>query len=282
MYASGPVAAALSITLALFSTEAIGQSRFAVIGDYGDSEAAGQVADLIARNNADFIVTVGDNCYETTPIAQQVGSNYGAYVQRRDFWPTLGNHEYSNRCGGVNGNIAGYLSYFTLPNNERYYDFVVGPVHFFAVNSNGLAREPHGNTARSRQGRWMKRRITAAKEPWKVVFFHHPPYSSGEHRSTRNLRWPFEAWGVHLVLSGHDHNYERILRDDDGNGKKLAYVISGLGGRPPRPFGEPVQGSVFRYNADNGALFVTATSTSLKLEFRDVSGALIDSYTVTK
>ena len=96
------------------------------------------------------------------------------------------------------------------------------------------------------------------------------------------MRWPFEAWGVDAVFNGHDHDYERVLQDADRNGVKLPYFVSGLGGQSRRPFGAIVAGSVKRYADGDGALFVTATSTSMKFEFRNTGGTLIDSYSKTK
>jgi hypothetical protein len=63
---------------------------------------------------------------------------------------------------------------------------------------------------------------------------------------------------------------------------KLPYFVSGLGGQSRRPFGAIVAGSVKRYAEGDGALFVTASSTSLSFAFRNTAGALIDSYSVSK
>jgi hypothetical protein len=152
-------------------------------------------------------------------------------------------------------------------------------VHFFALNSYS---EPDGTTASSKQGQWLKAKLAASTSPWQVVFFHHPAYSSGYHQSSKYMRWPFEQWGVDAVLSGHDHDYERVLQDANGNGVKLPYFVSGLGGESRRPFGTIVSGSVKRYAAADGALFITATSTSMDFEFRNTAGNLIDSYSISK
>lgn len=254
-------------------------TKFAVIGDYGDAAQADNVAALVKGQKVDYVLTVGDNCYGSSPrISKQVGDKYGTYVNERAFWPSLGNHDYSDGCGG--GAAKGYFAYFILPDNERYYDFAVGPVHFFAINSN--KQEPNGNTASSKQARWLKRSLARAREPWKIVYFHHAAYSSGQHGSSQTMQWPFEAWGASLVLSGHDHDYERIQRDDNHDGKKLTYIVDGMGGKPPRAFSRTVGGSVFQYNSGNGALFVTASDTRLSLQFRNTGGNLIDSYTLNR
>ncbi|MBK9208621.1 MAG: metallophosphoesterase [Anaerolineales bacterium] len=112
---------------------------FAVIGDYGlASQNEEDVANLVKSWNPNFIVTVGDNNYEkglAETIDQNIGQYYHDYIFRytgkygngsstNRFFPALGNHDWGN-----NG-IKPYLDYFTLPGNERYYDFVGGSIHF--------------------------------------------------------------------------------------------------------------------------------------------------------
>jgi tartrate-resistant acid phosphatase type 5 len=255
--------------------------RFAAFGDFGNGPGADAVAALVKNQSPAFIVTTGDNCYgNAVPIATQVGNKYGAFVSGGRFFPALGNHEYSDVCAGTNA--SGYLSYFKLPNNERYYDFVRGPVHFFALNANGGTREPDGRTATSKQGQWLKAKLAASTSPWQIVYFHQPAFSSGRHGSTPDMNWPFELWGVDAVLQGHDHDYERILKDSNGDGKKLPYFVVGLGGQTPRAVNGNVSGSAIKYSAANGALFVTASPTTLKFEFRNTSGTVVDTYSMTR
>jgi len=87
------------------------------------------------------------------------------------------------------------------------------------------------------------------------------------------MRWPFRRWGADAVLSGHDHDYERIMRDG------FPYFVNGAGaGR--RGFEEPVPGSVVRFN-DFGAMLVRATRTSIRFQFyTSPSGRLIDDFTL--
>ena len=260
--------------------------RLAVIGDYGTGTTSeSQVASMVARWQPEFIVTTGDNSYGSSPIDRNIGQFYsdfiGSYsgtygdgsVMNR-FFPSIGNHDYSDGAG-----INAYLSYFTLPGNERYYEFVRGPVHFFCINSN--PEEPDGIVSTSVQAQWLQQRLASSLSPWKIVFFHHPPYSSSSrHGSTPVMQWPFEDWGVDAVLCGHDHTYERILRDDNNDTDSLVYFVNGLGGRPPYSFSSPIEGSAVRYNAANGAMFVTASTSRLVLEFYaitpDTTGELID------
>ncbi len=275
--------------------------RFAVIGDYGmgnDSEA--KVAHLVASWKPAFIIATGDDYYApaggsgSAKYDRSTGADYCAWLaevttsgtscpqgeaKTNAFFPALGNHDYSDATPGP----ATYLSYFTLPGssfantsgNERYYDFVQGPVHFFVLNSN--PQEPDGISATSVQARWLKTQLAASTSPWNVVYDHHPPYSSDStHGSTSTLRWPFAKWGADVVLSGHSHTYERV---ETGG---VTYIVNGLGGAARYGFGRPIPGSQARYNKNWGAQEATATSTSLTFTFRDLTGTAVDAFTLTR
>ena len=257
---------------------AAAQTKFAAFGDIGNTTSSAAVAKLTRSRGAQFILMLGDICYGSQAFATQVNANYKVERADGDLWPALGNHEFTDACGG--GSTApAYRSYFVLPNNERYYSFKRGPVEFFALNSH---KDADGISASSKQATWLKGKLLASTSPWQIVFFHHPPFSSGEHGGSSHMRWPFEAWGADAVLSGHEHDYERVMRDVNGDGLKIPYFVSGLGGKSRRPFGTVTDGSVKRYSSAFGALFITATSTSLQFEFRNTSGTLIDSFKKTK
>jgi hypothetical protein len=257
------------------------EARFAVIGDYGlDGRPEEAVAELIARWAPDLILTVGDNNYpsgKAETIDDNIGQYYhqfiypylgrfgpGADVNR--FFPSLGNHDYEY----ASQSYEPYLDYFTLPGNERYYDFTWGPVHFFALNSD--PHEPDGIEADSTQAGWLYTRLAYSSSPWQIVYFHHAPYSSGLHGSTEVMQWPFREWGADVVLAGHDHTYERALIDD------FPYFVNGLGGGPRYGFGEPAPGSQARYNADYGALLVDVWGDRIEFSFVTRGGELIDFY----
>jgi tartrate-resistant acid phosphatase type 5 len=256
--------------------------QFAIIGDFGSpGQPELDVANLVKSWNPEFIVTVGDNDYSSggvSAIDANIGQyyhdfiapykgTYGAGAAYNRFFPALGNHDWDT------GNSTPYLDYFTLPGNERYFDFVRGPVHFFVIDSD--PREPDGITSTSIQAAWLKNALTASLARWKVVLFHHPAYSSGDHGSTPEMQWPFKAWGANIVVSGHDHSYERLIVDG------FPYITNGLGGNARiTGFGTPLAGSVLRYNADFGAQLVVATDTSITFKFINRQGVLIDSYTL--
>jgi len=272
----------LFLSSTLLYSQSPGRIRFGVIGDYGNAgQPESDVANLVKGWNPDLIITTGDNNYElgaASTIDQNIGQYYhefifpyaGTYGQGdtvNRFFPSLGNHDW-NTPGA-----APYLNYFTLPGNERYYEFVRGPVHFFAIDSDG--REPDGNSSTSTQGNWLKARLAASTARWKMVYMHHPPYSSGSvHGSTSVMQWPFRQWGATAVLAGHDHTYERLIKDS------LVYFVNGLGGRSIYSFGTPIAGSVRRYKDDYGAMLVEASADSIMFRFITRTGAVIDSFTV--
>ncbi len=257
--------------------------RFAVIGDYGWGGAAeAEVAALVHSWQPDIIITVGDNNYPVGAaevIDEHIGQFYQDYIfpytgsygpgaAENRFFPTLGNHDWYTE------GAQPYFDYFTLPGNERYYDFTWGPVHFFALNSGDI--EPDGVNSGSIQAAWLEERMTVSASPWQVVYFHYAPYSSAYHGSIDWMRWPFAAWGADAVLSGHDHAYERLLVEG------IPYFVNGSGGAGIYNFNDPLPETQFRYNADNGAMLVTASEAEMLFEFYSRTGELVDSYQVTK
>ncbi len=258
-------------------------TRFAVIGDYGSAGPVEQaVADLVGTFAPEFILTLGDNNYplgEASSIDFNIGLFYHSYIgayagrfgcgaTRNRFFPSLGNHDW------YSAGARPYLDYFALPGNERYYDVAWGDVHVFALDTD--PNEPDGVTADSAQAAWLERGLAAAPERWKIVYMHHPPYSSGPHGSTVSMRWPFKAWGADLVLAGHDHIYEHVVGSDG-----LHYLVNGLGGATFYAMGATVAGSVVRFNEAAGALFIEADSETLRARFQTVDGRKVEEFVLS-
>ncbi len=252
---------------------------FANIGDYGArSVAQRRVSQLIDSLKAQFIITTGDNVYPYIKSFDWMDDAIGPYYARyifpykgkygpgspgvNRFFPSPGNHDWYYNGWKI------YLEYFELPGNERYYDFIRGEVHFFSLNSE--PGEPDGVRADSRQARWLKEKLAASDRQWKIVYFHKPPYSSGMHGPTRYMRWPFARWGVDMVLGGHEHNYERLVRDG------VTYIINGSGGAGLRRIPDVAAGSVVRYSDKHGAFFVYADQKRLVGFFLTVDYEVVD------
>lgn len=261
--------------------------RFAAIGDYGmGNQAEADVAALVKSWSPAFVITLGDNNYpsgEAATIDDHIGRDYaqfiypytGAYpsgATENRFFPALGNHDWISLACDETGCTGPYFDYFTLPGNERYYDFVRGPVHFFVIDSD--PHEPDGRDAASVQARWLRQGLAGSSARWKLVYMHHTIYSSSLHGSSPILQWPYAEWGAHAVLTGHDHTYERVLIDG------FPYFVNGLGGAGIRGFGAPVPGSAARYNGDHGAMLIEAGEETLRFQFINRSGQLIDEYAI--
>lgn len=257
--------------------------QFAVIGDFGlDGVNEARVADLVATWNPDFVITTGDNNYysgDAATIDRNIGKYYcqfiGNYlgqpelgsVQNR-FWPSPGNHDW------LAPGLKPYLDYFTLPGNERYYDVARGLVHLYSLDSD--LSEPDGTTEDSVQGAWLKDKLAASTACFDVVFFHHPPYSSGPHGSTFQMRWSFEAWGADAVFAGHDHVYERFQVG------ALPYFTVGLGGAAAYDFVTTLPESRMQYKGDYGAMRVTADPHGMTFEFVNAKGEVVDQTRIDK
>lgn len=238
------------------------EHTIAVIGDFGDvSTPLTDVSNLIKSWSPDAVITVGDNDYEND-YTRSVTPYFDEYISsrctRNKFFPTYGNHDWK----GNNG----YDEIF--PCTPDYYQFELGSAEFFTVNSDELTNS---------QISWLEDSIKASTALWKVVFIHHSPYSSGRHGSNSTTQFDYASWGVDLVLSGHDHSYERIKKDN------VYYLINGLGGRAPYDFDNCcVNGSEFRYNEDNGALRLDINDDEIRIRFINRQYTTVDDFTITK
>jgi hypothetical protein len=256
---------------------------FAAIGDFGSgNQSEGGVAKLVLSWQPDFIITLGDNNYpsgEANHMDEAVGQFYHTYIypyigsyaagaEANRFFPSLGNHDLMSQNGKP------YYDYFTLPGNERYYDFTWEPVHLFALDD--IESEPDGVGVSSIQANWLKAGLAASTSTWNIVYMHYPPYSSGTHGSTDWARWPYAEWGADVVLAGHDHTYERL------NENGMTYFVNGLGGMSRYDFVSILDGSQVRYNADYGAMRVEATVDWIIFDFITQKGEVVDSYELKK
>ena len=260
--------------------------RFSVIGDFGlGKQAELDVAELVKSWSPDFIVTAGDNNYAHFSMFstdKNIGKYYHEFIGTYNgiygtsdgdrFFPAMGNHDWDSTICFFDSCRGSYLGFFTLPNNERYYDFIWGPVHFLVLDTD--PREPDGTSPDSVQGLWFKNKLAESTSPWKVVVAHHPPYSSGERGSAEYMRWPYKEWGADVILSGHNHVYERSLVDD------FPYIENGLGGKSLHDFETPIPGSEVRYNQDYGAMLVEANASSINFMFINRAGEEIDQFTL--
>ena len=250
---------------------------FAVIGDFGLAGNPEQkVADMVKSWNPDFIITTGDNNYplgELSTFKANVSDYYGDYIYNFDapreyrcngkaftdsvnrFFPTPGNHDIKNPDG-----LLPYLDFFSLPGNEVNYSFHWGPVDFYSINSilDNMEEEEI----------WLEQEIFKSLSPFKIVFFHYPPFSPGPHGSISKMQWNFHKMGANAVICGHDHLYARITKKDE---EGLYYLINGAGGRNLYQCDSSYQDDenldVFCYDENYGAIKALATKDSIVFEF---------------
>lgn len=234
-----------------------GQTRVAFLaaGDYGVGGSAelalGRAMQRYdARNTADMLVLVGDNDYTESPA--HFRSNWRAtfgWARRSGLRVAgvLGNHDYHVDRGRYELSLLGMPS--------PYYTRRLGDAQLFLLDSNSV---------NDRQTAWLEHQLAGSSAIWKIVVFHHPPYACGGHSGNQDVqkRWVplFERYGVQLVLSAHDHNYQRFAAR---NG--VTYVVHGGGAaglyrlhRCPASYPRRLRGRV-----EHGFLYVAATAERL-------------------
>jgi len=209
--------AAVRLTLPLKD----GSLRFAVIGDTGTGTSKQHdLGDMMVQYRAafpfEFVLMMGDNLYGgETPqdFEKKFSDPYKKLLADKvKFYATLGNHDMALQVNYENFNM----------NGKEYYRFKKGNVAFYSLNSNYMEKK---------QVEWLESELAKDTSEWKVCFFHHPPYSSAKkHGSDGQLREVVEPiflkYGVDVVLTGHDHVYERIKPQ-----KGIYYFVSGAGGK---------------------------------------------------
>jgi len=248
------------------------------IGNYGSGDTnAQQVAALLRGFPPSAIITSGNNS-GSGDYDLDVGQFYhdflkgyaGAFGSGSDtnyFWPSPGSVDWADAA------LVPYQDFFTLPGNERYYDVVIGKVHFFFLSDDDL--EPDGNTSSSVQGNWLQAKLALSAAAWKIVVLNRSPFAS--QGGVVGLQWPFATWGASMVLSGDLGQYERLTVD------AIPYILNGLGGRTILPVsGGADSHSEFR-NADGfGAGRIIATTCSLRYELVNLAGEIVDSIQINK
>ena len=272
---------------------------FAVIGDYGqNSPEEGQVADMIKKWGVDFIITTGDNNYllgSRSSLKKNISKYYSDFIYNPDapadlqchgkaekekinrFFPSPGNHD--NYTKGMKP----YLAYFTLPGDEKNYDFTWGAVQFFSINT---GKSADIDCCESPESKWLQAGLAKSTASFKIVYFHHPPFSTGEHSNATKMQWPYSKWGVAAVLNGHEHFYERV---QDVTAEKPVYITCGSSGNT-HLYGcnvNPLDSSRFKIKCDDqhyGAMKVRATKEMIIFEYYIATSPdrPIDTYIIRK
>jgi hypothetical protein len=200
-----------------------GSLKFAVLGDFGTGDSTQfqmgkQMAAVLERFKYELVLLVGDNIYGSErpqDFKRKFEDPYKAILDAGvKFYASLGNHDSREQRFYKLFNMEGKFYYsFKAPQQD---------VRFFALDS--TYPEPE-------QIEWAAKELKASKEVWKIMYFHHPLYSSGgRHGSDLRLRESLEPIFlnemVSVVFTGHDHFYERVKPQKD-----ITYFVIGAGGK---------------------------------------------------
>ena len=259
-----------------------GSIRFAIIGDSGrgdrwQQEVADQMVAWRARFPFTFVLMLGDNIYGTsTPHDYELkfARPYRALLDSGVvFHAAIGNHDDPSQIHYQLFNMQG-RRYYTFRENERRLSGLVGAgARFFVLDSRSF--DP-------RQLDWLRQQLTESGTAWKIVYFHHPLYTSGRYRAgARALRLMVEPilvdGDVDVVLAGHEHLYERLLPQHG-----ISYFISGGAGSLRR--GDLMPSTVHAAGFDRDYHFMLMEISGNELYFQAISrtGETVDAGVIAR
>jgi hypothetical protein len=237
-----------------------------------------QTSDLVLSARPDLVLALGDTQYEAGSLEDHLASYHPTWGRFKAITrPAVGNHEYGTT------RASGYFDYFngvgnrTGPAGERgkgYYSFDIGAWHLIAINSNcseiGITCAPG-----SQQEQWLRADLAAHRNRCVLAYWHHPLFSSGQGGNHPTMHDMFRALyeaKADLVLTGHDHYYERfapLTHDgalDPVNG--IRQFIVGTGGRDLQKTKKPIKNnSEVRHFETYGVLALTLHPGSYDWKF---------------
>ena len=250
-----------------------GSVKFAIIGDSGDpgsgqTAIARQMSLWRARFPFEFVLMNGDNLYGRESAADYERKFARPYKALLDggvkFYAALGNHDDPGQI---------HYKLFNM-NGQKYYTFrPQGGVRFFAIDSNYVDQK---------QIDWLDKELAASGSEWKIVFFHHPLYSSGAtHGSAEPQRQLLEPvllkYGVNVAFMGHEHFYERLKPQ-----KGIAYFILGSSSKVRR--GDLRRSELTTFGNDTDYTFMLVEIAGDELYFQAITdkGATIDAGSIRR
>lgn len=211
------------------------------------------------------VFTTGDNVYSsgtTSEFANCYHPTWGKYKDRT--MPVPGNHEYQT------SRAAGYFSYFGVP---KYYAYNRGEWRIYALNSE------INTAATSNQAAWLKNDLAANPRKCVMAYWHRPRWSSGNHHGSdpkTHALWEILVNArADLVVSGHEHNYERFARmnkngQQDRNG--VRQIVVGTGGAGHYGFSKIHPASRVRNSNTHGVLKLTLHPDRYEWRFIPIAG----------
>jgi alkaline phosphatase len=241
------------------------------------SNQAGLTAKLLDRIPG-TVAALGDNAYQDGTAAQYAkcyGPTWGRYKSRTR--PALGNHEYNVSPNPYFDyfNGAGKSSGRAGPRGKGYYSYSLGAWHVVVLNSVTNIRQD----VSSPQAKWLKADLAAHRTQCTLAYWHHPFFTSGKNRPATRMaplvKILYDA-GAEIVMSGHNHQYERFAPQDpsrraDSKRGLRAFVV-GTGGAGMYGFERTQPNSQVRYAGGHGVLKLTLSPGSYTWEFVPVAG----------
>lgn len=268
---------ALSLGLRVDSLSIVDSSSiFVGAGDiagcsYDEDEGTAKLLDNISG----VVFTLGDNAYSngtTSQFNDCYDPTWGRHKARTR--PVPGNHDYNTN------NASGYFNYFGGAAGEQgkgYYSYNLGDWHIVALNSE--CGDIGGCDPDSPQGQWLKADLLANSATCTLAYSHRPRFSSGQHGNSSSME---DLWKIlydaetDILLSGHDHNYERFApQDPNGNldlQRGIRQFVVGTGGKSLREFSAVEPNSEVRESNTHGVLKLTLHTTGYDWEFLPIAG----------
>jgi predicted phosphodiesterase len=262
------------------------------IGVIGDSGFGGQVTRTLTEQMADydpdFVLHTGDVVYRVEENADAVEAfiakyylPFSAVLHEMPIYPVPGNHEYD--AAAIWGDDPYYYAAFPpLPGwisgsggeLRQFYALELGSVQFIFLDTQEFWQEQ----GVGEQTLWLEERLKDNRFLISIPVLHVPPFSSGLHASEGVIIervWVplFERYNVPLVLSGHDHNYQRLIV----NG--ITYVISGGGSNVLYTLADPHPGSMF-FSATSHFVLLSLYRDRLELEAISMEDEVIESVVI--
>ncbi len=254
----------------------VGAGDIAVCGsNTSDTRTAQLVVDILAADPTAIAFTLGDNVYpdgSSNWFSSCYEPTWGAFKSRTR--PVPGNHDYYNNPHG-----EGYFEYFGAnagPAGRGWYRYDAGAWRVYALTSECK----RGSRCYYRQYRWLRADLVADPHQCVLAMWHRPRFSTGGHGSLRRMAPVFKLLydhGAEIVLSGHDHDYERFVpTDPKGNiapSSGIRQWVVGTGGTTLRPLAKPALPATASRNATaHGVLRLDLRPGGYDWQFLTTSG----------
>ncbi len=266
----------------------VGAGDIAMCDSQGDELTAALLDRYVALNPATQVFTLGDNAYgagTVTEYRECYGPTWGRFKDRT--FPVIGNHDARTDRGRP------YHDFFGPRAGAWGQSFVavdLGAWRIIGLNSNcdQVDCSAEGDQARfltaELEAREGKGADLATRTACTAVLWHAPIFSSGPHGDAVSMQalWRIVAThDVEMVLSGHDHIYERFA-PADVSGKSSANgvltVVAGTGGADPYPLQETRPGSIIHFTGKPGVLALDLRPDGYQGRFAAVTGETLDRF----